>query len=124
MAATGSPERRIGPISIIDRREIEFDARALIGVIAGSLARVQAIGLPPQRPVGIDFDLAGNRIVCQYEGHAPAALGAERLGALLVSYCIRAHIPLPHLPDKAIRIGAGSVVIALVTHYEDVPAGR
>jgi hypothetical protein len=85
---------------------------------------VRAVGLPAQRPVGIDFDPGGNRIICQYDAHPPAPLSAERLGALLVSYCIRAHIPLPHLPDKAIRIGAGSVVIALVTHYEDVPAGR
>ena len=88
------------------------------------MARVQAIGLPAQRPVGIDFDPGSDRIICRYEGHAPAPLSADRLGALLVSYCIRARIPLPHLPDKAIRIGAGSVVVAVVTHYEDVPAGR
>jgi hypothetical protein len=74
--------------------------------------------------VGLDFDPAGNRVVCQYDGLAPAALSAERLGALLVSYCIRARIPLPHLPDKAIRIGAGSVVLEFVTHYADVPPGR
>jgi hypothetical protein len=33
-------------MGIIDRREIEFDARALIGVVAGSLQQAQAIGLP------------------------------------------------------------------------------
>jgi len=72
----------------------------------------------------MDFDPAGNRIVCQYDGYPPVALSAERLGALLVSYCIRARIPLPHLPDKAIRIGAGSVVLGFVTHYADAPPGR
>ena len=41
-------------MGIIDRREIEFDARALIGVVAGSVQRAQAIGLPERssdRPV-------------------------------------------------------------------------
>ena len=124
MAATGSAKAGATTISIIDRREIEFDARALIGVIATSLQQAQAIGLPPQRPVRIDFDPEGNRIVCHYDAHEPAALGAEHLGALLVSYCIRSHIPLPHLPDKEIRIGVGAVVIGFMTRYADVPPGR
>ena len=115
---------RTRAITIIDRREIDFDARALIGIITDSLPRAQAIGLPPQRPIRIEFDPEGNRIICHYDGHEPAALGAEPLGALLVSYCIRSHIPLPHLPEKAIRIGAHSAVIALVTRYGDVPPSR
>ena len=34
-------------MGIIDRRELEFDARALVSVVAGSGDRAQAIGLPP-----------------------------------------------------------------------------
>lgn len=114
-----------GPtISITDRREIEFDAHALISIIAESLPRAHSIGLPPQRPTSVDFDPEGQRIICRYDTIEPAALTADRLGALLVSYCIRSKILLPRLPQKTVSVMAGAVAIEFSTHYADVPTVR
>jgi hypothetical protein len=109
------------PISIIDRREIEFDGNALISVIAGSLQRAQAIGLPPLRPISIGFSPRSREISVEYETHA-VAVASDRLGALLVAYCVRARIPISRRADKDIRIGAGSVFLTFATHFSDVPA--
>jgi N-acetylmuramic acid 6-phosphate (MurNAc-6-P) etherase len=41
------------------------------------------------------------------------------VGAMLVSYCIRARIPIARLADKDVRIEAGSVVLAFSTRLAD-----
>jgi hypothetical protein len=46
----------------------------------------------------------------------------DRLGALLVAYCVRARIPISRQADKDIRIEAGSVFLTFATHFADVPA--
>jgi hypothetical protein len=38
---------------------------------------------------------------------------------MLVSYCIRARIPIARLADKDVRIEAGSVVLAFSTRLAD-----
>ena len=115
---------RARQISITDRREIEFDAHALISIIAESLPRAQSIGLPSQRPASVDFDPEGQRIICRYDTIEAAALTADRLGALLVSYCIRSKILLPRLPQKTVSVMAGAVAIEFSTHYADIPTVR
>ncbi len=109
-------------MGIIDRRELEFDARALVSVVAGSGDRAQAIGLPPLKPAGVAFDTQANRITFRYADHAAVEVTAAHLGALLMSYCLRARIPLPRLPDKQVRVTPEAVVIAFRTLYSDAPA--
>jgi hypothetical protein len=113
-----------GCISIIDRRELEFDARALISIIGRSVHWANSMGLPGSRPTSVDFNPAAGGIILNYEGKATDIISAERLGALLVSYCIRARIPLPKLAEKSVRIQANAVVVAFSTHYSDVPEAR
>jgi hypothetical protein len=110
-------------MTIVDRREIEFDAQALTRVIAGSLQRAHAVGLPALRPISIGFEPQQHQIRVAYEAHAhpEVVVAAERLGALLVSYCVRIRIPIPRLADKDLRIEAGSVVLAFSTHLADPP---
>jgi hypothetical protein len=110
------------PISIIDRREIEFDGQALISLIAGSLQRAQAIGRPALRPISIGFSPQAREISVEYETHAAISVASDRLGALLVAYCVRARIPVARWADKDIRIEAGSVFRTFATHFSDVPA--
>jgi hypothetical protein len=98
-------------MGIIDRREI--DARALIGVVAGSLQRAQAIGLPALRPTGVRFDPRERHIDFVYEMHPVVSVPAERIGALLVSYCVRTRLPMARGADKDLRIEAAAVVLAL-----------
>jgi hypothetical protein len=109
-------------MGIIDRREIEFVARALIGVIAGSLQRAQAIGLPALRPSSVRFDPKERHVDFAYETHPVVSVPAERLGAPLVSYCVRTRLPMARGADKDLRIEAAAVVLAFSTHYTDPPA--
>jgi hypothetical protein len=109
-------------MSIIDRREIEFDGHALISLIAGSLQRAQIIGLPALRPIRIGFSPQAHEIRVEYETHAAVSLASDRLGALLVAYCVRSRIPISRRADKDIRIEAGSVFLTFATHLSDVPA--
>ena len=95
-------------MGIIDRREIEFDARALIGVVAGSLQWAQTIGLLALRPTGVRFDPQERNINVVYTSVGLCA--GERLGALLVSYCVRARLPMAHGAYNDLRIEAAAVV--------------
>ncbi len=87
-------------MAIIDRREIEFDEKALISVIAGSLQRAQAIGLPALRPTSIGFDPQANTMRVEYGTQPTVSLSSAHLGAFLVSYCVRARIPVPREPTR------------------------
>jgi len=53
--------------------------------------------------------------------HAPqvVSITAENLGALLVSYCIRLHIPTPRKSDKGIRMENEAIFLAFRTKYDD-----
>jgi hypothetical protein len=109
-------------MAIVDRREIEFDTKALISVIAGSARAAQAIGLPALRPTGVDFSPNKRRVRFVYEGHPAVYVASERIGALLASYCVRARIPMPRRTNKDIRIGADSVTLTFSVHFADPPA--
>jgi hypothetical protein len=85
-------------MAVTDRREIEFDAEALLFIIATSLRSAQSFGLPALCPTGARFYPRDGCIDVLYgAGQAQRAvrLAAEPVGALLVSYCIRARLPMP-----------------------------
>jgi hypothetical protein len=58
--------RGVQPIGISDTREISFDSEALIDVIAGSLERARAIGLPMLKPSGVDFSPQSRQVIFLY----------------------------------------------------------
>jgi len=66
--------------------------------------------------------LQAREIRVEYETHAAVSVAFDRLGALLVAYCVRARIPISRQADKDIRIEAGSVFLTFATHFADVPA--
>jgi hypothetical protein len=110
---------------LTDRREIEFDADAIVQAISVSLRSAQAFGLPALPPTGVRCHPREGQIDVLYgTKEAPQAvrITAEALGALLVSYCIRARIPMPRQADKAIRVEADSVVLAFRTTCTRGPA--
>jgi hypothetical protein len=62
------------------------------------------------------------RVAFFYAHEARAEIVAgEHLGALLVSYCIKARIPLPRHSDKCVRVQASAIVVVCITHYNDPP---
>ncbi|HEX4171952.1 MAG TPA: hypothetical protein VHY82_05685 [Acetobacteraceae bacterium] len=96
----------------------------MISIIVRSVRWASSFGLPASRPSSVEFNPVDSGIILTYDGQASDIITAERLGALLVSYCIRARIPLPKLADKSVRIGANSVVVVFTTYYSEVPEGR
>ena len=48
-------------------------------------------------------------------------LRAEALGAILISYCNRAGMPMPRAADKAVRIERDHVVIVLTLRMPHAP---
>lgn len=112
-------------IALSDRRELEFDADALVAVISTSSRAAQAFGLPGLQPTGVRFFPSDGRIDVMYgtgQTQKSVPLGAEPLGALLVSYCIRVRIPMPRNADKGIRIEADAAILAFRTTYAKAPA--
>ena len=112
-------------MTIIDRREIEFNASGVIKIIGVSLRAAQGFGLPGLPPSGVRFHPRDGRIDLVYGSSQSAraiSIGAEALGALLVSYCIRARIPMPRAADKGIRVERASVILAFRSTYNDPPA--
>jgi hypothetical protein len=118
-------EPRNEPIALTDRRELEFDAEALVAVIGISLRAAQTFGLPGIPPTGVRFSPPDGRLDVLYgtgETQKAVPIAAEPLGALLVSYCIRVRIPMPKKADKGVRIEANAVILAFRTIYAKVPA--
>jgi hypothetical protein len=107
-------------MAIIDKREIAFDARALVSAIAAALSK-ESIGLPTQLPTGVRFFPDQGFIQVLYSENETRRVDAERLGAFLVSYCVRTRIPIPRRVDKEVRIEAASVIVAFKTYYAQVP---
>ena len=92
--------------------------------ISASLRAAQGFGLPALRPNGARcYPKEGQVDVLYGTSQAPRAvrISAEALGALLVSYCIRARIPMPRRADKGIRIEANCVILAFRTQYAEAP---
>jgi hypothetical protein len=111
-------------IAVVDRREIEFDAAALVLAISGSLRAAQGFGLPALPPTGVRcYPGEGQVDVLYGTPQTPRAvrIAAEALGALLVAFCIRSRIPMPRDADKGIRIEADCVILAFRVQYGTTP---
>ena len=102
---------------ITDRREILFDAEALLTVLAGSPRAATALGLPPGAPQAVLFDPKAEavRFIWSHNSKRQAdSVDSTRLGALLVGFCLRLRVPLPRRAEKGIRVEAGLVVLTFV----------
>jgi hypothetical protein len=101
---------------LTDKRRIEFDADALVAAIASSPRAAESLGLPRSAPYGASFRPVEHEVEFLYgTEQAPRAfrLKAEAVGAFLVSYCIRARMPVPRNADKAVRIEANAAILTL-----------
>ena len=105
-------------MTIIDRREILFDADALMAVLACSGQMAGRIGLPPVAPEAIHFDPKEGRISLVY-GLSDYAVPIEStpLGAMLIAYCLRANIKIPRQVARSMRVEPHAVVLVFsATH--------
>ena len=102
-------------MTIIDRREIEFDAEGVLQVLSSAALRADALGLPSLRPTQLVFMPEKSCAKLVYGSGLGARfieLPAEALGSLLVSHCVRARIPMPRHAGKSIRVERNCVILA------------
>jgi hypothetical protein len=111
-------------VAITDRREIEFDMQAVRMAIEWSPRAAQAFGLPPLKPSSArskpvdgaievtDGELTSTRVFM---------LRAEAIGAILISYCNRAGMPMPRAADKGVRIEREQVVVVFTLRLLEAP---
>jgi hypothetical protein len=106
-------------VAISDRREIEFDLEAVRRAIEWSPRSAQAFGLPPQTPQGTRCNPGESSIEVTYVDLTSTRvfmLRADALGAILISYCHRAGMPIPRTADKAVRIEPERVLVVFTSH--------
>jgi hypothetical protein len=115
--APASALRRTQPIAIKDRREIEFDAEALVVAIIVCTHAAEPSVQSALRPTGVRFYQQQGEIDVLYGTNPATRLTAERLGALLISYCVRTRIPIPRQAEKSVRIEADSVILSFTLQY-------
>ena len=111
--------------AIIERRELRFSPNALQAMIGWSLGAASSQGLPPSSPDEIKLHPDESRIDLIYgraEGKRSIPLKLEGLATLLIAYCIRAHIPLPRVARKEVRIGARYVSLVFHVEHTQAPA--
>jgi hypothetical protein len=111
-------------VTIIDRREIEFDLEAVRRALELSPQACQAFALPASIPSGVRCNPAEGTLEVSY-GRLTATriffLRAEALGAILISYCNRVGMPVPRLAEKGVRIDREQVVLVLTLRIDEVP---
>jgi hypothetical protein len=109
-------------VPINDRREIAFDAAAMVVVIKSSRRMVLAIGLPDVAPVDVRFDPDASEVALLYSiiGRAiPIQQGP--LSALLISYCMRTGIRVPRLLNRSVRVDRDAVVLVFCANHPVPP---
>jgi hypothetical protein len=101
-------------VPITDRREIEFDLQAVGFALECSPRAAQAFGLPLLTPQTVRCNPPAGTVEVTY-GELTSTrvfvLRAEALGAVLISYCHRAGMPVPRTADKSVRIQPEHVVL-------------
>ena len=111
-------------MAIVDRREIELDSAAVRCALEWSPRAAQAFGLPPLVPTCVRCDPANGCVEVVYGTLTSTrvfALRAEALGALLISYCNRAGMPMPRASDKGIRVEREHVVLVFTLRLDQPP---
>jgi hypothetical protein len=111
-------------VTIVDRHEIELDTAAVRRALELSPRAAQAFGLPPLVLAGVRCNSRDGCIEVVY-GTLTATrvfgLRAEALGALLISYCNRAGMPLPRHADKGVRVEREHVVLVCTLRLDEPP---
>jgi hypothetical protein len=111
-------------VAITDRREIVFDLQAVRLALEWSPRSAQSFGLPPLTPNVVRCNPPDGTVEVTY-GELTSTrvfvLRAEALGAILISYCNRAGMPMPRSADKAVRIDREQVVVVFSLHLPGAP---
>jgi hypothetical protein len=109
-------------MSISDRREIAFNTVAMTAVVTCSQKAMQTIGLGDGIPTGVRFDPEAGKVIVLYAAEQSAPIRPGALGALLISYCLRAGIRVPRHGGRSIRVDRDAVVLVFTVDYPLSPS--
>lgn len=105
---------------IIDQRRIAFDVSALKDILSYSPQAAKSVGLPSNAPTAVVLNGSARSVTFSFGDNA-VTLGAEKLAALLVSYCIRAGIKVPRQPQRSVSFNQETIMLVFLTEYLAAP---
>ena len=105
---------------IVDERRITFDISAIKEMLMLSQFAVMSVGLPSTNPSDIVLKPLEMTATFKFDG-SEVTLGFEKLGALLISYCIRAGIRIPRKGKRRFVLEPGTVTLTFTEEYLTIP---
>ena len=108
---------------IIDERRVSFDLGALKDVIMLSQFAAMSIGLPNNLPSGIGLDASAYTVNFDFAGNL-IMVTADKVGALLISYCIRSGIRVPRQTKRTVIVEERAITLVFREDYLMTPAAK
>ncbi len=105
---------------IRDERRIVFDVDALRNILKLSQSAARAVGLPRTNSSDIILNPSAKSATFKFVG-AEITLGFEKLGALLLSYCIRAGIRIPRSGERTVLVECATITLLIQKDYKITP---
>ena len=105
---------------IRDERRIRFDLVALKDVINWSQFGALSIGLPTHLPSDIVLDASVATATFDFVG-TQVTVTSDKLGALLISYCIRCGIRVPRRGKRTVTIADKAITLVFHEDYLTTP---
>nr|WP_294525849.1 hypothetical protein [uncultured Rhodopila sp.] len=105
---------------IVDQRRIAFDVGALRDILDYLPQAARSVGLPGNDPTAIVIDGSGKAVRFAFGDHV-VTLGAEKLAALLIAYCIRAGISIPRQMQRSVNFSQETIMLVFLTEYLAAP---
>ena len=105
---------------IMDERRIKFDLGAIRDILKLSQFAALSVGLPSTDPSDIVLNPPAAAATFKFVG-TEVTLGSEKLGALLVAYCIRSGIKIPRKGDRRVLVEPTMIILAFIQDHVITP---
>jgi hypothetical protein len=107
-------------MAIVDERQVTFDSIALRQVVGFSPNTAINIGFPNNEPTNISLNPSAHSVTFEFLGTA-VTLQRDKLGALLISYCIRSGIKVPRDGQRSVHIQPTKVILVFRQEFVHAP---
>jgi hypothetical protein len=110
-------------MAIIDERRIAFDCGALKEVLGVSRQAARKLGLPDSPLSKVVLNSMTGSATLHFAG-ALVTVEREKLGALLISYCLRSGIRIPRAGQRSVCVEDTSVILIFQENYMTIPVPK
>jgi hypothetical protein len=107
-------------MAITDQRQVTFDSIALKQIVDLSPDAALNIGFPNNKPTNIVLNPSAHSATFEFVGTA-VTLQRDKLGALLISYCIRSGIKVPRNGQRSVHIKPTTVTLVFRQEFGNAP---